>query len=66
MQIRREIARGDGVDIVVVAVDPVDRRADGFVESRISRQVPDREPERDLGMPRNDRLRGGERAVDVA
>jgi hypothetical protein len=61
----REIARRDRVEVVVVAVDPVDRRADGLVPPLGAGQVPDRKPPGDLGMPRDDRPRGLERAVDV-
>src|SRR5258708_9357180 len=66
MEIRRQIAGRDRVEVVVVAVDPVDRRAKRLIPSCIGRDVPDAEPEGDLGMPRDDRSRGVERAVDVA
>jgi hypothetical protein len=66
MQIRREISRGDGVEVVVVAVDPVDRRTERFVVPRFVGDVADAQPEGDLGMPGDDPARGVERAVDVA
>ena len=66
MKIRRRIAGGDRVEVVVVAVDPVDRGAERFVTSVLVRDVADAQPERDLGMPRDDGPRGVERAVDVA
>jgi hypothetical protein len=31
MKVRRQIAGGDGVEVVVVAVNPVDRRTERFV-----------------------------------
>jgi hypothetical protein len=66
MKIRREISRNDRVEVVVVAVDPVDGPAKRLVPSSVGRDVADTQPERDLGMPRDDRSRGVERAVDVA
>jgi hypothetical protein len=66
MKVRREITRGDGVEVVVVAVDPVDRSAERFVTSLFVGDVADAEPERNLGMERDDRPGGVERAVDVA
>ena len=66
MQIRREIARGYGVEVVVVAVNPVDGRAGGFIAAICGRQVPYAQPERDLAVPLDDRSRGRECAVDVA
>ena len=66
MEIAREIARGDGVEIVVVAVDPVDGRADGLVAAGVGCEIPDAQPERNLGMARDDLSRRIERAVDVA
>jgi hypothetical protein len=66
MKIRREIARGNRIEIVVVAVDPVDRRAERFVPSLFVGDVADAQPERNLGMARDNRPRGIERAVDVA
>jgi hypothetical protein len=66
MEIRRQIAGGDRVEVVVVAVNPVDRRAERFVTSLFVGDVANAQPERDLGMPRDDRPRAGECAVDVA
>jgi hypothetical protein len=66
MEAVRKIARGDGVEVVVVAVDPVDRRAERFVTSVFVGDVADAQPERNLGMARDDRPGGVERAVDVA
>jgi hypothetical protein len=66
VQIRRQISGGDGVEVVVVAVNPVDRGARGLVAPVLGGEIPDAQPERDLGMPRDDRPRGVERAVDVA
>jgi hypothetical protein len=66
MEIAREISRGDGVEVVVVAVDPVDRGAERFVPPVFVRDVADAQPERNLGMPRDDRPGGVEGAVDVA
>jgi hypothetical protein len=66
MKIRGQIAGGDGVEVVVVAVNPVDAGARGFVASLFVGDVADAEPERDLGMPRDDRPGRVERAVDVA
>jgi len=66
MQIRRQIAGRDGVEVVVVAVDPVDRGAQRFVAPVLVGDVADAEPEGDVGMARDDAARGGEIAVDVA
>ena len=66
MEIRRQIAGGDGVEVVVVAVNPVDAGAERLVASGLVSDVADAQPERNLGMPRDDRPRGVERAVDVA
>jgi hypothetical protein len=66
MEIRRQIAGRDRVEVVVVAVDPVDGCAEWLIPSCVRRDVADAEPEGNLGMPRDDRSRGVERAVDVA
>jgi hypothetical protein len=66
MEIRREISRGDGVEVVVVAVDPVDGSADGFIPATFVGDVADAQPERHLGMARDNRPGGVERAVNVA
>jgi hypothetical protein len=65
-QIGWQIAGRDRVEVVVVAVDPVDRCAERLIPSQVRRDVADAEPEGDLGMPRDDRSRRVERAVDVA
>jgi hypothetical protein len=66
MKIRWEISGGDGVEVVVVAVNPVDRRRERFVPSSFVGDVADAQPERNPGMARDDRPGGVERAVDVA
>ena len=66
MQARRQIAGGDGVEVVVVAVNPVDGGAQRFVAPVVGGDVTDAEPERHLGMARDDGARGVERAVNVA
>ena len=66
MQIRRQIAGRDGVEVVVVAVDPVDRGAERLVASVLVGDVADAEPEEEVGMARDDAARGGEIAVNVA
>ena len=66
MQIRRQIAGRDGVEVVVVAVDPVDRSAERLVAPVRVGDVADAEPEGDVGMARDDAARGGEIAVNVA
>ena len=65
-QILRQIAGGDGVEVVVVAVNPVDAGAERLVTAVVVGNVADAEPEWNLGMPGHDRARGVERAVDVA
>ena len=65
MQILRQIAGGYRVEVVVVAVDPVEACAERLVAAEIVRDVTDAQPEWNLGMPRNDGPRGVERAVDV-
>jgi hypothetical protein len=66
VKVRRQIAGRNRVEIVVVAVDPVDRHAERFVMSLLVGDVADAQPERNLGMARDDRPGGVERAVDVA
>ena len=66
MEIRWQIAGGDGVEVVVVAVDPVDPCAERLVSAEFVGDVADAQPDRDLGMPPNDGARRVERAVDVA
>jgi hypothetical protein len=66
MKIRRQIAGGNGVEVVVVAVDPVDGRAEWFVAARLVGDVADAQPEGDFGVARDDPAGGGEVAMDVA
>jgi hypothetical protein len=66
IEIRRQIAGRDRVEVIVVAVNPVDGDAERFVPSGIIGDVADAEPERNIGMPRDDAARGVERAVNVA
>ena len=47
-------------------MDPVDGSAEGFVSSPFVGDIADAQPERDLGMLRDDRPGRLERAVDVA
>jgi hypothetical protein len=66
MQVRRQIAGRDGVEVVVVAVYPVDTAAERLIAPGVVGDVADAEPDRNLGMARDDGPRRGERAVDVA
>jgi hypothetical protein len=66
MKILGQIAGRDRVEVVVVAVDPVDGSAEAFVAAFVGGDVADAQPERDFRMPRDDRARRVERAVDVA
>jgi hypothetical protein len=70
MQVRRQISGRNGVEVVVVPVDPVDRGAErGIFKIRSTRlvgDVADAQPEGNLGMPRDDTARRVERAVYVA
>ena len=66
IEIARQITRGNRVEVVVVAVNPVDIGAERFVAAVLVRDVADTEPERNIGMARDDRARGVELAVDVA
>jgi len=66
MEILRQIAGGDGVEVVVVAVNPVDAGAEGLVSTLFVGDVADAEPEGNLGVARDDGSRGVECAVDVA
>jgi hypothetical protein len=54
------------IEIVVVAVDPVDRRAERLVAPFVCCDIPDAQPERHLGVPRDHVARGVEFAVDVS
>ena len=65
-QILGQRARGDRVEVVVVAVNPVDRRAERVVRARLGRDVADAQPEGNLRMRRDDPARRVERAVDVS
>lgn len=66
MQILRQITGCDGIEVVVVAVNPVDARAERLVASGFIGDVTDTQPERNLWMARGDLSCGPERAVDVA
>jgi hypothetical protein len=66
MEIGRQIARSDRVEIVVVPVDPVDRRTKRFVASLFIGDIADAQPERNLRMAPDDAPGGLERPVDVA
>src|SRR4051812_46837026 len=66
MQVRRQIAGSDGVEVVVVAVDPVDRTAQRLVEPRVGGDVADAQPERHVRMARDNAASGQEIAVHVA
>jgi hypothetical protein len=66
MQFLGQIGGGYRVEVVVVTVDPIDARAQRFVAALLVGDVADAQPERNLGMARDDRPRGVERAVDVA
>jgi hypothetical protein len=65
-EVLRQVVSRDGVEVVVVAVNPVDPGAERLVPALLVGDVADAEPERDLRVPRHDRARGVERAVDVA
>jgi hypothetical protein len=65
MEIRRQIAGGDDVEVVVVAVDPVDAGAERLVTAVLVGNIADAEPEWHLGVPRDDGPGRVERAVDV-
>jgi len=65
MQVRRHAPGRDRVEVVVVAVNPVDGSADRLVAAVLVGNVADAEPERDLGVPRDDRAGWLERAVDI-
>jgi len=66
MEIHRQIAGGDRVEVVVVAVNPVEAGAEGLVASGRVSDIADAQPEGNVWMPRDDRPRGVERAVNVA
>jgi hypothetical protein len=66
MQILGQRAGRDRVEVVVVAVDPVDGRAERLVGASVRRDIADAQPEWNLGMRRDDRPGRVERAVDVA
>lgn len=66
VQIRRQIPGCDRVEVVVVAVNPVDRSAQGFVPAVLVGDVADAQPEGNVRMAGDNRARLGERAVNVA
>jgi hypothetical protein len=61
-----QVARRDEVEILVIALDPVDRRREGFVPSGCIGYVADAQPERDVRMPSDDPACLLESPVDVA
>jgi hypothetical protein len=65
-QVLRQVVGRDRVEVVVVAVDPVDAAAERLVGAGSVRDVADAEPERNLGVARDDGSRGVECAVNVA
>jgi hypothetical protein len=65
-QVWRQTAQGNRVEIVVVAVNPVDRRAERRVVAVFGGDVTNAEPAPDLGMRRDDAAGVGKGAVDVA
>src|SRR6187399_279003 len=66
MKARRQVTGGDGVEVVVVAVDPVDGSPEGLIPALLIGDVADAEPDCDLGVAPDDVARRVERAVDVA
>jgi hypothetical protein len=66
MKVGRQIAVRNRIEGVVIAVDPVNRRAEGLVAASLIRDVADAQPERNVGVPGDDGASGAERAVDVA
>jgi hypothetical protein len=65
-QIVRQIAGRDRVEVVVVAVNPVDAAAERLVAALLVGDVAHAQPEWNAGMRRDDLPRGVERAVDVS
>jgi hypothetical protein len=66
MKVRRQVAGGNRVEVVVVAVNPVERGCEGLIAAGVGRDVADAQPERNLRVPLYDRPSGVERAVDIA
>jgi hypothetical protein len=66
MHILGQRAGRDRVEVVVVAVDPVDGRAERLVGASVRRDIADAQPERNVRVGSDDGARGVERAVDVA
>jgi hypothetical protein len=58
--------RKDGVKILVVPLDPVERRGNVLVHAAIVPDVTDAQPERNLGMPQHDAAKRIEIGVEVA
>jgi hypothetical protein len=54
------------VEVFVVALDEMDRRARGEILAVVAGHVADADPERDIGVPLHDEIDGVELAVDVA
>ena len=65
-EIRRQIAGRDRVEVVVIAVNPVERGGERLIAARVGRDVADAQPERNLRVPPDNRPRGVERAVNVS
>jgi hypothetical protein len=66
MEIVRQVAGRDRVEVVVVAVNPVNARAKRLVATVIVGDVADAEPEGNVRVTGDDGARSVERAVDVA
>ena len=61
-----QVAGGDRVDVVIVAVNPVDTGAQRLVTAVFVGDVANAEPEGNVGVRRDDRPRRVEGAVDVS
>jgi hypothetical protein len=61
-----ELTGRDCVEVVVVAVRPVERRTDRLVEAGVGGNVAYAQPQGNVRMLRDDVAGGGEVAVDVA
>ena len=66
MEILRQVVSRDRIEVVVVAVNPVDAGAERLVAPRLVGDVPDTEPERDLRVLRHDGARAVEGAVNIS
>jgi hypothetical protein len=65
-QIAWKLACRECIEVVVVAVDEIDRRSDGLVVPLLVGEVTDAQPERNVRVPGGDRARRVEGAVNVA